>query len=129
MFSSGQSPELSCFYTFPYSRKNPQLVFFSEEKEMADRPVRSAGKAPSWTELNELTSSSLGGEVDHHFGFLFVFFPNFFHIFLVFIFVFPICLFLIFEMSFSDPLCNGRLVCCSGVSSPTLPACLEGGIH
>ena len=32
---------------------------------MADRPIRSAAtKTPTWTELNELTSSSLGGEVN-----------------------------------------------------------------
>ena len=32
---------------------------------MADRPLRSAPtKTPTWTELNELTSSSLGGEVN-----------------------------------------------------------------
>jgi len=31
---------------------------------MADRPIRSAAtKTPTWTELNELTSSSLGGEI------------------------------------------------------------------
>ena len=31
---------------------------------MAERPVVTAStKAPAWTELNELTSSSLGGKV------------------------------------------------------------------
>ena len=32
---------------------------------MSERPIASATKTPSWTELNELTSSSLGGEVNH----------------------------------------------------------------